>query len=324
MKPLNKIFLISITWFITVLLLSSCTTKTQEYQTDIVTQVPGNFSVSVKKDIINVNRETPIKVGSEKITKDINNKQLREEIEIKKDIWDTSVKVDESNNIVTTVNLQDFKSIKKFEEEIFDYETFKEWLDSTIISQNIIKLLRKLKISSYPNGIDIKEVDKLFFEKINPSIYNTLKNLRTILIDKNLIDTNNVISKVIKEEGFDKDMKKITVKRIEYYYQVNYNWMLLSINKEKVDKYLTDSFVKQLYISRVDTNMILPVSSLGLSWYFINQLITLLEKDKKLGILQYFGSLNTLLPINWITSDYILIKHWKILQPYIDYIIRQF
>ena len=118
-------------------------------------------------------------------------------------------------------------------------------------------------------------------------------------------------------------MKDIIVKKISYYYWVNINWSIYKVSKDKVDKYLNDSNIKSLYISRWDSNIVYPITNLGLSWYFLQTLIQSLKDDWKTWVLQYFWSLQSLLPTSWISNEHTIIKHQKYLDPYISSIIRK-
>lgn len=326
--------LISIIWVSSIL--SSCTSKTQQYETIQVEQASLQKNTQVIKDSTS-NNSMPVSVENKETTSNIkkdtwsNSTWEKTELESstswdQPNIWQAQVKPTDSskNSEVTSISLQNSDSIKKYQEEQYDYEKLKDGLTSDLVNQTVSKIINELKSSSFPNWTQVREYDKLFFEKISNWIYQDLKNIRVIYVDKTSLETAQTTSEVSEEEGYDKDMNLIKVKSLKYFYLVDYNWSTYKVNKDKVDQYLSNIYVKWFYISRTDSNIVYPTTNLGLSWYYVLTLLEVLKSDWKTGVLQYFSSLPSILPTNGITNENPLIKHQKQLDWYTSSILRRF
>ena len=287
----------TIIFLLSIILLSSCTNQM-------------NNEYEYKETIIEKNNNTS-KINKNAIEKKDDLEIIKiDKIEKKQDFAKKDI-------IISTFKEKNFEINLKNK---YDYQKLQNNFSSKDILYKNTKRLNNLEKINYSN-ISIQdqiEFDKIFIKSIFPSFYKKI-NSKIIYFNKNDIlnsKTRDIkVNKTYYNENLEKREKTVLIRKII----IKNKLKIYKLDYSKSKTLLDNKLVIWLYYVNWE---IYPVTNNWLSGYIVMKYFDYLLKDKKYWILQYFNNEKTMLGLNWIDKNHVLIVHKKILKDYSKKILK--
>ena len=288
----------TIMFLLSIIVLSSCTSQMNneyEYKETIIEK--NNNNSKINKDIVIEKKEDIEVIKIDKIEK--------KQDFVKKDIIITTFK--EKNFDIELKNKYDYQKLQNgFSSEDILYKN-KKRLDN----------LKKINYSNIPIQDQI-EFDKIFIKSIFPSFYKNINSKIIFFSKKDILNSKTrdiKVNKTYYNENLEKREKTVLIRKII----IKNKLKIYKLDYNKSKFLLDDKLVIWLYYINWE---IYPVTNNWLSGYIVMKYFDYLLKDKKYWILQYFNNEKTMLGLNWIDQNHVLIIHKKILKDYSKKILK--